>query len=151
VTTRRSTSIHSSTNDYEVGYGRPPKGTRFQPGKSGNPRGRPKVDRDFGAALREALNRQIEVVNEKGDRRKVYPLDRIAHGLVVDAVRRDRAAIRQLLHVMHLYIDGGKPPDDAKQREAELAEAKASLVAKLEAMAARVRYVPGGDGDAGQT
>ena len=28
--------------EYEVGYGKPPEGTRFQPGKSGNPRGRPK-------------------------------------------------------------------------------------------------------------
>jgi len=27
---------------YEVGYGKPPKATRFQPGRSGNPRGRPK-------------------------------------------------------------------------------------------------------------
>jgi len=28
--------------DYEVGYGKPPKGTRFKAGQSGNPRGRPK-------------------------------------------------------------------------------------------------------------
>lgn len=28
--------------DYEVGYGKPPVATRFQPGQSGNPRGRPK-------------------------------------------------------------------------------------------------------------
>ena len=27
---------------YEVGYGKPPKATRFKPGKSGNPGGRPK-------------------------------------------------------------------------------------------------------------
>ena len=28
--------------DYEIGYGKPPKQTRFKPGQSGNPRGRPK-------------------------------------------------------------------------------------------------------------
>lgn len=28
--------------DYEVGYGKPPKHTRFQKGQSGNPRGRPR-------------------------------------------------------------------------------------------------------------
>lgn len=27
---------------YQVGFGKPPKSTRFQPGRSGNPRGRPK-------------------------------------------------------------------------------------------------------------
>ena len=28
--------------DYDVGYARPPKATQFAPGKSGNPKGRPK-------------------------------------------------------------------------------------------------------------
>ncbi len=27
--------------DYEVGYGKPPRHTRFKKGRSGNPRGRP--------------------------------------------------------------------------------------------------------------
>jgi hypothetical protein len=27
---------------YEVGYGKPPAATRFQPGRSGNPKGRPR-------------------------------------------------------------------------------------------------------------
>jgi hypothetical protein len=27
--------------DYEVGYGKPPRHTRFKSGQSGNPRGRP--------------------------------------------------------------------------------------------------------------
>ena len=31
---------------YEVGYGKPPRATRFQPGKSGNPKGRPKGARN---------------------------------------------------------------------------------------------------------
>ena len=30
---------------YEVGYGKPPAGTRFKPGQSGNPAGRPKGSR----------------------------------------------------------------------------------------------------------
>lgn len=29
------------SDDYEIGYRRPPKGSRFRPGQSGNPRGRP--------------------------------------------------------------------------------------------------------------
>jgi hypothetical protein len=141
VTVRRPNS-KQSINDYEVGYGRPPKETRFQPGKSGNPRGRPKAERHLGDALREALYRKIEVVNEKGDKRKVLALDHIMRGLVGDSTRRDRAALRQLFQLLH-YLDGGKPPDDPQQREAELAEVKESLRAKLEAMAARVRNMPG--------
>jgi hypothetical protein len=132
----------SGPQDYEVGYGRPPKETRFQPGKSGNPRGRPNVKRHLGVALREALDRQIEVVNEKGVKRKSSALDVIARGLVTDCTRRDRAALRQLFQLLH-YLDGGKPPDDPQRREAELAEVKESLKAKLEAMAERVRKTPG--------
>jgi len=42
---------------YEVGYGKPPRATRFQPGRSGNPRGRPKGSRKKrpGDALGEKL------------------------------------------------------------------------------------------------
>jgi len=32
-------------SDYTVGYGRPPKDTRFPDGESGNPKGRPPIDR----------------------------------------------------------------------------------------------------------
>lgn len=32
----------AQTNNYDVGYGKPPKKTQFTKGQSGNPRGRPK-------------------------------------------------------------------------------------------------------------
>lgn len=35
-------ALPSSAGEYEVGYGKPPKGTRFKPGRSGNPEGRPR-------------------------------------------------------------------------------------------------------------
>ena len=36
----------TQARQYEVGYGKPPQATRFQPGKSGNPKGRPKGSRN---------------------------------------------------------------------------------------------------------
>lgn len=35
-----------SDDEYEVGYGKPPKNTQFKKGKSGNPRGRPPKDKN---------------------------------------------------------------------------------------------------------
>jgi hypothetical protein len=37
--------VHVGDDDYEVGYGKPPEHAKFKKGKSGNPRGRPKVSR----------------------------------------------------------------------------------------------------------
>jgi hypothetical protein len=51
-----------------IGYGKPPKATRFQKGKSGNPSGRPKGR--GRPSLREALERHLdrEVIARVGDK-----------------------------------------------------------------------------------
>lgn len=46
---------------YEVGYGRPPKSSRFKPGQSGNPRGRPKGSLNTSEALSRELDQKISV------------------------------------------------------------------------------------------
>jgi uncharacterized protein DUF5681 len=51
----------SSGASYRVGYGRPPKAHRFQPGESGNRKGRPKGSKNTATLLREILDRKIEV------------------------------------------------------------------------------------------
>ena len=54
---------------YEVGYGKPPKETRFKPGSSGNPKGRPKETRNAITILHKAMEEKV-LVSEKGSRRK---------------------------------------------------------------------------------
>lgn len=44
-------SDDKTLDDYEVGYGKPPKNTQFRKGVSGNPRGRPKKSLDFDHEL----------------------------------------------------------------------------------------------------
>ena len=51
----------SHPTDYEVGYGRPPESTRFQPGRSGNPKGRPRQQRTVGALLQQALSKKVKI------------------------------------------------------------------------------------------
>ena len=51
----------ASGASYRVGYGRPPKQHQFQPGQSGNRKGRPKGTKNTATLLREILDRKIEV------------------------------------------------------------------------------------------
>lgn len=61
--------------DYEVGYGRPPKETRFKPGQSGNPKGRKRKPQSVREQMREILDGKIQVaeggVVKKRSRRSV--------------------------------------------------------------------------------
>jgi len=55
--------------DYEVGYGKPPRHSRFKKGESSaNPRGRPR--KEMATLLFEGLNKKV-VVTENGRRRKI--------------------------------------------------------------------------------
>lgn len=60
--------------DYEVGYGRPPVGTRFRPGKSGNPSGRPKRKPSSRDIERKVLLEDKVRVTVNGRPKMVDPL-----------------------------------------------------------------------------
>ena len=55
------------SDDYEIGYGRPPMNTRFKNGQSGNPKGRPRGTKNFATDLQEELSETIPV--REGNRR----------------------------------------------------------------------------------
>lgn len=90
------------SRDYVVGYGRPPVESRFQPGRSGNPRGRPKGGKSIGRALMEALEQRV-TVQIGGRPRKMRMQDVIIQGLVQGAARRDARALKQLFALMDRY------------------------------------------------
>jgi hypothetical protein len=62
---------NSPSPEYSVGYGKPPEATRFQPGKSGNLKGRPPGKRkDTESAIHRLLAERF-VVLERGRRRRI--------------------------------------------------------------------------------
>ena len=50
--------MRDEVNDYEVGYGKPPKHSQFKKGRSGNPKGRPKGAKGFVASLKRVLSEE---------------------------------------------------------------------------------------------
>jgi Family of unknown function (DUF5681) len=94
----------SKTHRHAVGYGRPPKKTQFKPGRSGNPRGRPKGPRSIGAILREAIGQKIPVA-EGGKTRRLPALEVLFRRLVNEALRSDPKAIKLLLSLVERYAE----------------------------------------------
>lgn len=82
------------SDDYEVGYGKPPKRTQFQPGQSGNKKGRPRESaKKTSSVLKEILNEKI-TVTEGGKKRRVTKIEAFLKKLLNDALSGDKTAQR---------------------------------------------------------
>jgi len=88
-----------TTADYEVGYGKPPRHTGFQKGRSGNPKGRPKGSKNLATLLTEALDEKVQVT-EDGKRRRVTKRELVIKQLVNKSASADLRAIKQLTDIV---------------------------------------------------
>jgi hypothetical protein len=83
-------------DDYEIGFGRPPKASRFKPGQSGNPRGRPRrkptFKDDFNAELREPL-----LVHENGLEQSLSKQRALIKALMALAIKGNVRAMNAVL------------------------------------------------------
>jgi hypothetical protein len=85
--------------DYAVGYGKPPLHTRFQKGRSGNPKGRPRGKKNMSTVLNTALNAWIVVI-ENGRRKKITKREAIVTQLVNKSAAADLKATRIVLAML---------------------------------------------------
>jgi len=84
------------SRSYRVGKGRPPRATRWKPGQSGNPKGRPRGRKNLTTIVRDVLDRKIKV-QENGQTRSMPSREAIVKRLVQDALRGDLKAASYLL------------------------------------------------------
>ena len=87
-----------SERNYQVGYGKPPRHSRFKQGEpSANPRGRPR--KNMTALLVEGLNKKV-TVTENGRRRKVTLREAITSQLINQSASADLRATKMLLDLI---------------------------------------------------
>ena len=94
----------------EVGYKKPPVSSRFEKGKSGNPKGRPRGSRNAHALLFNALN-------GTPGRGKITEAERIVQSLVDSAIAGDRRATKTVLDLIERYDHQLEPHIANRKRE----------------------------------
>jgi hypothetical protein len=98
--------------DYKVGKGKPPKDTRFKPGQSGNPKGRPKGAKSWKAVIEAELSAEIGL-KEHGVILKVTKMEAFGKRLISDALAGNPKASSELLRQINKYF-GALTEDEAK-------------------------------------
>ncbi|WP_300395759.1 DUF5681 domain-containing protein [Henriciella sp.] len=111
------------SDGYKVGYGKPPEDTRFEPGKSGNPKGRPKGSRNFATDLKEVLGMRVEITSA-GHKTSISTQKAALMRLRERALKGDHRALEKLLTLAVAHA----PAEDIQAEKPELgAEDRAIL------------------------
>ncbi len=71
-----------------VGYRRPPRATQFRPGKSGNPKGRPKGTKNLSTLIQKELRKRV-YLTEDGRRKRTTKAQVFATRIVNEGLAGD--------------------------------------------------------------
>jgi hypothetical protein len=118
-------------DEYEVGYGKPPRNSQFKKGQSGNKRGRPKGVKNLKTDVVEELTEMVKM--RVGDRALRISKQRALLKLLwLKGMKGDSRALNSLLGLL-LRILGleGMPPDADIELTAEEREALELLKKQL--------------------
>ena len=97
-------SEDSTKKDYEVGYKKPPTKNQFKKGQSGNPKGRPKLVKDFKTDLKEELESIISVQID-GKIKPITKQQAIIKKLLSKALNGELGALRTLTKLIALHLN----------------------------------------------
>ncbi len=110
---------HEDEHDEPVGYGRPPKHTRFQKGRSGNPAGRPKGALNLATILARILQEPV-VITEHGRKTTITKFEAVVKQVTNKAVLGDARASNQvftLVQAQERQLEGPEPATELSEAD----------------------------------
>ncbi len=116
-------------DDYDVGYGKPPKSGQFKPGNSGNPKGRPKAPPKVEDLIAREANRKI-AITLAGAKVTLSQAEVMVKALMQKAMKGDIACAKVILLGLQAYPH--PPEDGALINEHELSLLKEVLAEAAE-------------------
>jgi Family of unknown function (DUF5681) len=105
-TKRKAKSNVTRSSSYEIGKGKPPIASRFKPGQSGNPKGRPRGAKSRPKPMKEfetmsdIIRKEAErllTITENGRSMPLSTIKVIARAMALKAVKGDHRAQRDFL------------------------------------------------------
>lgn len=125
------TAAPISTSEYEVGYGKPPRDKRFKPGRSGNPRGRPKDAKGLKTIVRETMTAKVPVRTGGGEK-KMSRMEAVLHKTIELGMKGNPRALMQLITLYASAVPEAALPVTA-QRTKELSASDLAMLEELKA------------------
>ena len=117
--------VESADNaSYAVGYRRPPEDTRFKPGKSGNPKGRPPGRANAKTTIARVINEKVPV-REGEHTRRMTKLEAMLQSHTMKAMKGDA---RSAGLVIGLVTRTGLLNDQEEEILAALSDEDAAIV-----------------------
>jgi hypothetical protein len=102
-------------HDEDVGYGKPPKSTRFKKGQSGNPKGRPKGTKNIASIVGQVCRERVRVKGDNGGTYYMTKIEAIMKQLTNQAARGDMKATRMFFAMLDMFPQIREPePEDSE-------------------------------------
>ena len=99
VERRKAPAAAQDGKPEKIGYRSPPKARRYQPGQSGNPKGRPPQQKRFQALVRDVFDQKVKIT-ENGRTKKVTVTKLVLTQLSRKAAKGDHRAIKEFVRLL---------------------------------------------------
>ena len=105
------------SDDYEVGYRKPPRSSQWKKGQSGNPTGRPKHKKDFIADFARILSEPVTATQPDGRSVTLDSLEAAYVQLCKKALKGDNACLFQAIKIMLDVLVNSKAAEETRVSE----------------------------------